>query len=228
MASRARVGPKSLVTGSRQTRDAELWTLGAWIDVEMLPEPNVTVLGRDPAQRKFNINCNAFQQDALVSFNGWQYSSFYTFLQSEPSGAAASEPPEPLYVHLGRRQLPRGSWEVMVLDDYPQTTDDGHNTVQMGICPGDGTIHLSYDHHCDVLVFTLGLLSRRCRRELEIKLTMRQSQIPLLGPRTRHESRQVRVDIGPLHADAGLPPRSALHAPPFRICDLPTLWLPRR
>jgi hypothetical protein len=38
----------------------------------------------------------------------------------------------------------------MAFDDYPQTTDDGHNTVQMGICPADGTVHLAYDHHCDV------------------------------------------------------------------------------
>lgn len=119
----------------------------------MLAEPTVTILGRDPAQRKFNINCNAFQQDALVSLNGWQYCSFYSFLQSDnPSSVAASSglDPEPLYVHLARRQLPRGPWELLVLDDYPQTTDDGHNTVQMGICPGDGTVHLSYDHHCDV------------------------------------------------------------------------------
>jgi hypothetical protein len=113
---------------------------------EMLPEPNVTVLGQDSAQRrKFNINCYSFQQDAVVTFNGWQYACFYSFLESEPSGAS----PEPLYVHVARRQLPRGEWEVVVLDDYSQTTDDGHNTVQMGICPEDGTIHLSFDHHCD-------------------------------------------------------------------------------
>lgn len=119
----------------------------------MLREPHVTVLGRDAAHRKFNINCNAFQQDAVVSFNGWQYSSFYSFLQSESSIAApAASNSEPLYVHLARRKLPHGAWEVMSLADYPQTTDDGHNTVQMGICPGDGTIHLSYDHHCDVWV----------------------------------------------------------------------------
>ncbi|KAK3309351.1 uncharacterized protein B0T15DRAFT_389727 [Chaetomium strumarium] len=113
----------------------------------MLPEPQVQVLARDPAHRKFNINCYAFQQDAIVSFNGWQYACFYTF---SPSGSS-NPPSDPLYVHLARRRLPQGEWEVMVLDDYPQTTDDGHNTVQMGICPGDGTIHLSYDHHCDVL-----------------------------------------------------------------------------
>lgn len=111
----------------------------------MLPEPIVTVLGPDPAKRQCRINCYAFQQDAIVSFNGWQYATFYgfNFFQS----AAESES---LYVHLARRQLPHGPWEVMVFDDYPQTADDGHNTVQLGICPGDGTIHLSYDHHCDV------------------------------------------------------------------------------
>lgn len=109
----------------------------------MLPEPIITVLGRDPVHRRCRINGYAFQQDAIVSFKGWQYCTFYGFLQSDG-------PSEPLYIHLARRRLPRGEWEMMVFDDYPQTVDDGHNTVQLGICPGDGTIHLAYDHHCDV------------------------------------------------------------------------------
>ncbi|KAI1497016.1 hypothetical protein F5X99DRAFT_45521 [Biscogniauxia marginata] len=106
----------------------------------MLAGPSISVLGPDPAHRKCAINGYAFQQDAIQSFNGWQYACFYSSL----SGAA-----EPLYVHLSRRKLPHGSWETLVFDDYPQTTDDGHNTVQLGVCPGDGTVHLSYDHHCD-------------------------------------------------------------------------------
>ncbi|KAK0668190.1 hypothetical protein QBC41DRAFT_394431 [Cercophora samala] len=114
----------------------------------MLPDPTYTVLGCDPTNRKCRINCYAFQQDAIVTFQGWQYAAFYSPLQ-----AAA----EPLYVHLARRRLLEpphnqpGGWEVLALIDYPQTVDDGHNTVQLGISPGDGTIHLSYDHHCDVL-----------------------------------------------------------------------------
>lgn len=112
----------------------------------MLPEPSVTVLGSDPSHRRFNINCYAFQQDAIVSFRGWQYCCFYASFPSESDKDAQ----EPLYVHLARRQLPQGEWEVIAFQDYPQTTDDGHNTVQMGICPGNGTIHLAYDHHCDV------------------------------------------------------------------------------
>ena len=113
-----------------------------------LAEPSVTVLGADPgSRRRCVLNGNAFQQDALISHNGWQYAAFYSF-RSENNDKA--DPNEPLYIHLARRELPWGAWEVLVLDDYPQTVDDGHNTVQMGICPGDGTIHLSYDHHCDV------------------------------------------------------------------------------
>lgn len=74
--------------------------------------------------RKCAINGYAFQQDAIQSCNGWQYSCFYSSLPG-------SAEPEPLYVHLSRRKLPHGSWETLVFDDYPQTTDDGHNTVQV-------------------------------------------------------------------------------------------------
>jgi hypothetical protein len=108
----------------------------------MLAEPSVTVLGPDPAQRKCILNGNAFQQDAITSLNGWQYAAFYSPLSPDKT--------EPLYVHVTRRKLPSSDWHVLVLDDYPQTVDDGHNTVQIGICAGDGTIHISYDHHCDM------------------------------------------------------------------------------
>ncbi|KAF3764675.1 hypothetical protein M406DRAFT_340231 [Cryphonectria parasitica EP155] len=109
----------------------------------MLNEPTVTILGPDPAHRTHAINGYAFQQDALTSFNGWQYAVFYS--------STGPETPEPLFIHLSRRCLPDGPWESIVFEDYPQKTDDGHNTVQIGICHEDGTIHLSYDHHCDVL-----------------------------------------------------------------------------
>ncbi|KAI1445949.1 hypothetical protein F5Y02DRAFT_426255 [Annulohypoxylon stygium] len=109
-----------------------------------LPEPSVSVLGLDPTHRNCVLNGAAFQQDAIQSYNGWQYACFYSQLSADSAK-------EPLYIHLSRRKLPEGKWETFVFDDYPQTTDDGHNTVQLGICPGDGTIHLSYDHHCDIL-----------------------------------------------------------------------------
>ena len=108
-----------------------------------LAEPTVTALGPDPTHRNFILNGNAFQQDAVTSFNGWQYAAFYSFRSPDVDD-------EPLFIHLSRRKLPSGPWETLVFEDYPQTVDDGHNTVQIGICRGDGTIHLSYDHHCDM------------------------------------------------------------------------------
>ncbi|KXJ96185.1 hypothetical protein Micbo1qcDRAFT_201503 [Microdochium bolleyi] len=128
----------------------------------MLPNPVVSVLGPDPTHnaddrgRAHVLNGNAFQQDAILTFEGWQYVCFYSALgssrgQQPPPGSSTPPTVEPVYVHLSRRQLPSGQWQTFVFDDYPQTTDDGHNTVQLGICPGDGTIHLSYDHHCDTL-----------------------------------------------------------------------------
>ncbi|KAK9769376.1 hypothetical protein SCAR479_13935 [Seiridium cardinale] len=118
----------------------------------MLTDPAITVLAPDPANRSCILNGNAFQQDAIQSFGGWQYACYYA------SPYSSHAPAEPLYVHLARRKLPGGPWETMIFDDYAQTTDDGHNTVQFGICPGDGTIHLSYDHHCDRLRYRYSLV----------------------------------------------------------------------
>ena len=95
-----------------------------------LADPEVTVLGPDPSHRNCVLNGNAFQQDAVQSCNGWQYACFYASLPGSDVAATAGAV-EPLFVHLARRRLPRGPWETLVFDDYPQTTDDGHNTVQV-------------------------------------------------------------------------------------------------
>lgn len=54
------------------------------------------------------------------------------------------------HVALGRRNLNNGDtpseWDIFEFTDYVQQTQDEHNTISMGIS-GDGTIHLSYDHH---------------------------------------------------------------------------------
>ncbi|KAL1846321.1 hypothetical protein VTK73DRAFT_314 [Phialemonium thermophilum] len=125
-----------------------------------LSDPRVTVLGPDPPGRACILNGNAFQQDAITTFRGWQYAAFYSggvgrddVTRVEDSSPRGGGSVPPAYVHLARRKLPGGAWEVLVFGDYPQTVDDGHNTVQMGVCPGDGTVHLAYDHHCDRLRF---------------------------------------------------------------------------
>ena len=114
----------------------------------MLEEPVVSVLGRDPT-RKHRINANSFQQCAITSINGWQYAAFYT---DEIKGVRK----DGCYVNLARRQVSRagdtdttGAWQTIVFEDYKQTVDDGHNTISIGVCKGDGTIHVAFDHHCD-------------------------------------------------------------------------------
>lgn len=112
----------------------------------MLEDPLISILGIDP-QRTHRINANSFQQNALTTIDDWQYVVFYT--ESEKSS-------EVCRVNLARRKISLASesieqekWETIVFDDYDQTADDGHNTISIGVCKGDGTIHLSFDHHCD-------------------------------------------------------------------------------
>lgn len=84
----------------------------------------------------------AFQQDALVSYNGFQYTVYYNATRN---------------VTIARRALPSGTWQEVVLP-HLNTADDAHNVISMGICPNDGTIHLAYDHHNTTL--------RYCRSRL--------------------------------------------------------------
>lgn len=78
------------------------------------------------------LNGLSFQQDALLSHKGWQYATYYNAVR---------------HVCVARRKLPSGAWQILELKDYTQTEDDSHNTISMGICAQDGTLHLSFDHH---------------------------------------------------------------------------------
>lgn len=114
-----------------------------------LPEPNISILGPDP-KRIHRINANSFQQNAITTVSGWQYVAFYT---DHPT----STKPSACMMNLGRRKvLPTHSkWEILSFHDYEQVADDGHNTISIGICSGDGSIHIAFDHHCDRCVVVL-------------------------------------------------------------------------
>ncbi len=77
----------------------------------------------------------AFQQDALITHKGYQYTVYYNSNHN---------------VCIARRKMPVGQWEEIVLP-YKNKADDAHNVISMGICANDGSIHLSYDHHNDPL-----------------------------------------------------------------------------
>ncbi|WP_437960227.1 BNR repeat-containing protein [Sorangium sp. So ce119] len=88
------------------------------------------------------VNGESFQQDAIVSFNGYQYTAFWNRNRN---------------VVLARRELPAspggaaGSWQKFDFTDHRLSADDAHNTISLGIAPGDGTLHLAFDHHGSTL-----------------------------------------------------------------------------
>jgi hypothetical protein len=82
------------------------------------------------------INGKAFQQDAIVTHNRFQYVGYYNSKR---------------HVSLGRRKLSNANWEIIELIDYDFKSNDAHNTISIGICPEDGTIHIAFDHHNDPL-----------------------------------------------------------------------------
>jgi len=77
-----------------------------------------------------------FQQEGVVSFNGYQYAAYYN--------DNASDEHRPC---VARRQLPTGAWATACFTDYRATSSDTHNVVTIGIAEGDGTIHVAFDHH---------------------------------------------------------------------------------
>lgn len=92
----------------------------------------LTTSGRTALTYTGYMNGESFQQDGIVTFEGWQYSAFW-----DQSG----------YVNISRRQLPSGSWSDLRLTDYQTSSTDSHNVICIGISPADGTIHLAFDTH---------------------------------------------------------------------------------
>lgn len=81
------------------------------------------------------MNGESFQQDAITSYQGWQYAVFWD---------SSSR------VNIARRQLPAGSWQDVVLTDYKTSSSDSHNVISLGISRADGTLHLAFDMHASV------------------------------------------------------------------------------
>ncbi|MBN2211982.1 MAG: BNR-4 repeat-containing protein, partial [Sedimentisphaerales bacterium] len=94
--------------------------------------PSVTKIGDtvvEPQALSFSgnrINGISFQQEAVLTQNGWQYVTYYNAAR---------------HVCVSRRQLPSGSWEGLELPDYTMLGEDAHDVISMGVCPNDGTIH---------------------------------------------------------------------------------------
>jgi hypothetical protein len=77
------------------------------------------------------VNNESFQQDAILTYNGYQYTTWYT---ADRSAVVA------------RRTLPAGAWQKVVLP-HRLSTNDSHNVISLGISPRDGRLHVAMDTH---------------------------------------------------------------------------------
>jgi hypothetical protein len=77
------------------------------------------------------VNNESFQQDAIVTYAGYQYATWYT---ADRSAVVA------------RRPLPSGAWQKVVLP-HQLSTNDSHNVISLGISPKDGRLHIAMDTH---------------------------------------------------------------------------------
>ncbi|PSR74487.1 hypothetical protein PHLCEN_2v9784 [Hermanssonia centrifuga] len=114
------------------------WLFFGSVSVKGLRLLQSTTLGQDP-QTVNRLNGESFQQDALVTFNGYQYAVFWT---ADASNTSVRHP------SVSRRGLQGSSgWETFTLSDYDGTDDDGHDVISLGISQGDGTLHIGFDQH---------------------------------------------------------------------------------
>lgn len=88
------------------------------------------------------MNGLSFQNDILLSHNGWQYTAWYDTVGTDQS------------VCLARRSIlgpSAGAWEKFDTGSDLLNADEGswdtHNTISLGISKADGILHMSWDHH---------------------------------------------------------------------------------
>ncbi|GAA3751217.1 BNR repeat-containing protein [Plantactinospora mayteni] len=129
---------------SRRAALAASLVLGVTVAVVVPPgpavaaAPGVTRLGDtqlDPTALYFVsydglVNNNSYG-DGIVSHAGYQYAAWYTSTRNAV---------------LARRQLPSGAWQALQLP-HRLSTDDSHNSIALGISPGDGRLHVAMDTH---------------------------------------------------------------------------------
>lgn len=88
------------------------------------------------------INGVSFQTEALLTYNGYQYATWYH--SSDGRGGSDED------VYLARRNLDGTGWEIFDtggnLDNGDASAWDAHNVISIGVS-GDGRIHMAWDMH---------------------------------------------------------------------------------
>ena len=86
------------------------------------------------------INGRSHQQTPVTTHRGYQYAVWYDSRRR---------------VCIGRRKLETTKWKVIRFTDHKIKSNDAHNTVVIGICHADGTIHIAFDHHATQLNYRI-------------------------------------------------------------------------
>lgn len=121
------------------------WTSEAWDPAELpILQPDEAITSDTRAWPHFNWL--SFDQDKVASFNGYQY-SIYSDADRQ--------------LCLVRRHIESGVVDVLRFEDYvladgrPESQQrNAHRNAVLGLSPGDGRLHLSWDHHNDDLNYT--------------------------------------------------------------------------
>jgi hypothetical protein len=110
-------------------------------------EATIATNGLQTVSYEGYLNGESFQEEGIISYKGYQYTAYWNSDKARK-------------VVLARRTLstvpttPDGAWQTITFTDYAardtnsdSANADAHNTISIGIAPGDGTLHLSFDHH---------------------------------------------------------------------------------
>jgi hypothetical protein len=90
---------------------------------------------------------------------------------------------------MARRKLPAGNWEIICFKDYQFKSNDAHNTISIGICPKNGTIHLAFDHHDHLLNY------RVSRKDVATKPEVAKWDASSFGPITSEMEKGKSIKI---------------------------------
>jgi len=90
------------------------------------------------------VNVASYQQDGILTHNGYQYTAWYQNDGPGPAQASAV---------IARRELPNGPWEGAQLA-HPLWSNDSHNTIALGVTPSDGRLHVTFPTHDNPVRYT--------------------------------------------------------------------------
>lgn len=121
------------------------WSSHAWAPGELpILQPDKAIVADERAWPHFNWQ--SFDQDKVVSLKGYQYGVYWDGDR---------------LLCVARRHIESGAVEVLRLEDYVLAAGrpeaqwrNAHRNAVVGLSPGDGRLHLSWDHHNNDLNYT--------------------------------------------------------------------------